>query len=410
MAHINRAFMVFVLIGLLRPGFSKLAVSADGAVSEEPGRTCHISGTVGMPDVILQGMPGEPLTDSRGQYRATVEYGWSGTVTPRRDGCQFEPPSRTYRNIIEDLSNQDYIVSRAGVPGMPTFGVLAPDIVVIPTREADLQEFAQIKEDMQVMVHILREKLREPRTILGVLYDYGDFFPGGRDIRAIYLQGHGALFMMDVDFPLSFPSGPRGEDEPKENEPIDPVWQRARQQLYAPPGAMRYGTRGQPSGADAVSFEQFKEDLVKTLRHAANIRNIEPNEWIILTVVGRDEAGFGMGSSAGGMRGMGGMMGGYGGGMTSGGAWVQGGGYGTGGGSFGGGGGAFGGGGGFYMDSRSSSGTRGGRAGGRPGQSEAPSPLTTVLTIQAQKIYIDALANDDIDLGQFQQKVKIFTY
>ena len=145
-----------------------------------------------------------------------------------------------------------------------------------------------------------------------------------------------------------------------------------------------------------MSFEQFKEDLVKTLRHAANIRNVEPNEWVILTVVGRDESGFGGGASGRGMRGMSGM-----GGMAGGGGWVEGGGYSAGGDSFSGGGGSFGGGGGFYMDSRSSSGAR-----RRP----APSASTTVLTIQAKKADIDALAEDDIDLEQFRQKVKVWTY
>jgi len=156
-----------------------------------------------------------------------------------------------------------------------------------------------------------------------------------------------------------------------------------------------------------VSFEQFREDLVKTLRHAANIRNIEPNEWVILTVVGRGEAGFGAGPSG---RGMSGMMGGGGGGMMGGGGWVQGGGYSAGGGSTSGGTGSFGGRGGFYMDSRSYSGARRDRLGSRLGQSQAPSASTTVLTIQAKKADIDALARDDIDLEQFRQKVKVFTY
>ncbi len=368
--------------------------------------TYRISGNVGFPGVVMKGLPGDPVSAADGSYNVEVPYGWSGTVTPVRGGIEFEPPRRSYDKVMADLSGVDHVPSIGG--NLPPFAAGAPEILVIPTWEVDLKDFAETREDMQVMLHILREKLSEPRMILGVLNDYGDFFGGGgRDIQAVYLQGYAALFVMEVDFPFSFPSEPSGAGEPQEREPDDPVWQRARQKLYAPPGAMRYGARGRPSGADEVSFEEFKEDLVKTLRHAANIRNVEPNEWVILTVVGRDEAGLGIAPSG---RGMSGMMGGYGGGMMGGGGWVEGGGYSAGGGSVSSGTGSFGGRGGFYMDSRSSYGARGGRPGSRLGQPQAPSASTTVLTIQAKKADIDALARSNIDLEQFRQKVRVFTY
>ncbi len=365
----------------------------------------RISGNVGLPGVVMEGLPDDPISDAEGNYSARVPYGWSGRVTPVRGNIEFEPRSREYERVVADFSGLDYVPS---IGSLPSFAAGAPEILLIPTWEVDLKDFAETREDMQVMLHILREKLSEPRMILGVLYDYGDFFGGGgRDIQAIYLQGYAALFVMEVDFPLSFPSEPRGEGEPKEEEPVDPVWQRARQRLYAPPGVKRYGVRGQPGGTDKVSFEQFQEDLVKTLRHAANIRNVEPNEWVILTVVGRDEAGLGIATSG---RGMSGMTGGYGGGMMGGGGWVEGSGYGVGGGSVSGGTGSFGGRGGFYMDSRSSSRAPRGRRGSRLGQSPVPGASTTVLTIQAKKADIDALARDDIDHEQFRQRVKVWTY
>jgi hypothetical protein len=37
---------------------------------------------------------------------------------------------------------------------------------------------------------------------------------------------------------------------------------------------------------DKDVVEQLKTNLVKTLRHAANIRNLKPDEWVILVVVG----------------------------------------------------------------------------------------------------------------------------
>ena len=72
---------------------------------------------------------------------------------------------------------------------------------------------------------------------------------------------------------------------------------------------VRMDLPGASSEAQEKSFDQLKEDLIKTLKHAANIRNIDPNEWIILTVTGRSGGSFG-GGFGGGMYGSMGMMGG----------------------------------------------------------------------------------------------------
>ena len=70
--------------------------------------TYTISGSVGMADVRLIGLPGEPVTGSDGKYSANVEYGWNGTVVPTKDGFEFNPKERSYRNIGADMPRQDY--------------------------------------------------------------------------------------------------------------------------------------------------------------------------------------------------------------------------------------------------------------------------------------------------------------
>jgi hypothetical protein len=369
--------------------------------------TFRISGSAALPGVLLQGLPGEPVTDARGDYSVEVPYGWTGKVTPVLGGghARFEPPSREYNKVTGDLSRQDYKLAEISSRGAPPYGAVAPNILVIPTRAADPKTFASLREDMQVMLQIVREKLSEPRMILDVLYDYGDFF-GGRDrtAQAFYLQGHAALFVLDVDFPLVTSAPPRagGEQEPKQE--VDPVWQRAREKLYAPQHPMRYGARGRSREAERMSFEQFQDEMVKTLKHAANIQAIEPNEWVILTLVGQSEGAAPIG--------LGGGRGSY---SISGGGWAGGGTYGSSGGSFGaggfgGGGGSAGGSGGFYS---SAQGYYGGSAGRTPDLyaiGAAPPAPATVLTIQAKKADIDAFGKGTLDFEQFKQKVKIFTY
>ncbi len=356
--------------------------------------TFPIAGNVGIAGVTLRGLPGDVMTDADGHYSAQVPYGWSGVVMPTLAGdeVEFEPASRRYMNVTADQSRQDYTPARPSLGGAP-YGAVTPSILVIPTRSADPKAFAELQEDMQVMLNILREKLSEPRMIMGTLVDYGDFFSGGRGTEALYLQGYGAIFVMRVDFPLAPPAGPKDQNEPGQKEPADPVWQKAREKLYAPVSPRGYGGLRATGGPQGMSFEQIRDELLKTFKHAANIRNIEPNETVILTVIGQGQAPAEAGRAGG--------RGSY----SMGGGWVEGSSYSTSGSSFGAGGGT------SYADSRTFS--RG--AGLGPGRVErmrtgaAPAP-TTFLTIQAKKFEVDAFAKGTLTFERFQQRVKIFTY
>ncbi len=70
--------------------------------------TFIISGSTGLSNTMMNGLPGNPVTDKNGDYTATVEYGWSGTVTPAKEGYTFEPVSRTYDKVTGSQANQNY--------------------------------------------------------------------------------------------------------------------------------------------------------------------------------------------------------------------------------------------------------------------------------------------------------------
>jgi len=255
----------------------------DGQDYRASVRTFSISGNVGLDGVILQGLPGRVVSDAGGRYAVQLPYGWSGTVRPVKQGCEFAPVSKQYVKLTADQTNENYAVRGLAVSPPVSAGAHRAEVLVIPTSEVDPTMVAETREDMQVMLHILREMLSEPRTILGILYDYGDIFGGSdRGTQAFYLEGYGALFVMKVDFPFAFPTAKEPEDKPEERG--DPVWQRARERLRSPGARRAYGA----APDDEMSFEQFKADLIKTLKHAANIRHIDPNESVILTVVGQD--------------------------------------------------------------------------------------------------------------------------
>jgi len=68
-----------------------------------------IAGTIGVPGVTLEGLPGNPKTDENGNYQVKVPYNWSATVTPKLEGYEFSPPSINYPPVIDTQSNQDYL-------------------------------------------------------------------------------------------------------------------------------------------------------------------------------------------------------------------------------------------------------------------------------------------------------------
>ncbi len=67
-----------------------------------------ISGSAGMPGVLMKGFPEEVTTDQDGFYTATIAHGWSGKVTPEKPGFSFNPASRPYTKVVADTEAQDY--------------------------------------------------------------------------------------------------------------------------------------------------------------------------------------------------------------------------------------------------------------------------------------------------------------
>ena len=90
--------------------------------------TYTISGTVtsgGNPlaSVVMSGLPGNPQTNAQGQYTATVNHGWSGTVTPTLAGYTFTPASTTYTNVTSNqTTNYTSTVVTYTISGTVTSG------------------------------------------------------------------------------------------------------------------------------------------------------------------------------------------------------------------------------------------------------------------------------------------------
>jgi len=190
---------------------------------------------------------------------------------------------------------------RLSTPFVSTRSSSTGTVLVIPAAEFKTEDILSISDDISVMSRIFEKNLQQAhiapvgtRLLFSSDDVLGAFFGGGRGtIQAMYLQGYGALFLLKVDIPLSPPLQVEEEKETKE-EDADPVWERTKREMYEPEETRRRRTDEPKQKYDAEEVENLKTTLVKTLKHAANIRTLKPDESVILVVTGSGESAGGI--------------------------------------------------------------------------------------------------------------------
>ncbi len=167
--------------------------------------------------------------------------------------------------------------------------------LVIRTSDADAKTQANLEEDLAVMSRIL------DKTVAKAIEDDGAnrfmginvlFAPGSGSIRNLYLEGYGALFLLNVNFPLLAP--PEKTEAAKEKSETDSTWEEAKQELYGQSDAwaqvgkaLRFGLApGSPQEYDKDKVEDLKAGLLEALKNATNIRNLKADESITICVFG----------------------------------------------------------------------------------------------------------------------------
>jgi hypothetical protein len=161
--------------------------------------------------------------------------------------------------------------------------------VIIRSSPMEPKEEAGLEEDLSVMSHILDKSLNEKvgwqapaTTAMGVnVY----FAPGSTPMRTLYLEGYGALFLLNVGFPLV----PAATKEAQEKPSGDSTWEEAKQELY---GQHSYGrTVGPAEEFSEERVNKLKDALLESLKNAANIRDLKPEDSVTVSVFGGAAAG-----------------------------------------------------------------------------------------------------------------------
>lgn len=239
------------------------------------------------------GQPGSIAAQQQAQAAMRQRYGLGG---------QF--PSRL-RNIVRRGSGEEPLIIRSS--------------------EMDPKQQAHLDEDLAIMHHLLAKNANEISgqsegfTAMGinVINMFGQ--PGPNPLRSVYLDGYGALFLLNVDFPLLPP--PSEAKTSREEAPQGSAWEEAKQEMFGagPNGPMRPGAAGFAYGPPASSQEPFsqrkvdrlRDSLLGTLKNAVNIRGLKDSDEVTVCVFGaprgsttQNGAGAGIFGSAGGGIGM----------------------------------------------------------------------------------------------------------
>jgi hypothetical protein len=163
--------------------------------------------------------------------------------------------------------------------------------LVIRSSESDVKDQSQLEEDLAVMSRILEKAASERAgrrpygaTAMGI-----DVFftPASSPLRSLYLDGYGALFILNVGYPLLRPPKAEGQQEKSE---ASSDWEDAKQELYGQPGGGRVtAAPGEPYDEERVN--RLKDGLLDSLKNATNIRSLKSDDSITVCVFGGPSLG-----------------------------------------------------------------------------------------------------------------------
>jgi len=218
------------------------------------------------------------------------------TPAPGQPADPTEPPRRIERVIEEGDFGRSGIAHAAAVvrdvqgnvrrlfgPG----GDSMDRPLIVSVSSPDEKSVATLEEDISVMARILEKSIDRgeegDRKAMGIhLFTLGQ---GGRGARNMYFEGHGAIFLLNVNMPL-LPAGANNESEEKQASG-NSTWEQARNELFGGEG------EGKPAPKESrlqpfsqKRYDDLKNGLLEALKNATHIRGLKEDEFVTIVVQG----------------------------------------------------------------------------------------------------------------------------
>jgi hypothetical protein len=177
--------------------------------------------------------------------------------------------------------------------------------LIVPRDPADAKNINETEEDMSVMARILEKAVsskrqKSERTGSATGWTIGGFSANPRNL---FVDGFGALFFLNVTYPLLPPATKEETTESKSES--DSEWKRVHDELYSPQGSSSsfnfnftpfdsgsyvYSTGGPAEEYDEDRVTELKENLTAALKNASHIRRLKGDETVTVIVTGRSPA------------------------------------------------------------------------------------------------------------------------
>lgn len=211
----------------------------------------------------------------------------AGNTTPLRGLTE------TLKELNSALGGWD---SALGVPGLNLLkkGASTSRHLVLPSAaEMDVRAAAEAEEDLLVLGRILEKAITRTevtdtgRTISTALRT----FSGSPATRHLHLEGYGAVFSFNLNFPLA-PAG--AEPAQATNAPVSSAWAEARGELYGSRSRdVRAVANRPPTSGDTGEYEARKVELVRAgvlegLKNATYLRQVKTNELVVVLLQGKE--------------------------------------------------------------------------------------------------------------------------
>lgn len=168
--------------------------------------------------------------------------------------------------------------------------------LVLPTEMGAPESLATGHEDLSVMARILRKAADRESRRPG--YRSFNFSLGetGSQLDAMYLEGYGAVFLLNADYPLTAPPQPEAA-KPAVKE-TDTTWERTKREVRGRvdededdtvglEGEEGFWVEDGASKYDAERVNGLQRRLIESLKHSKNLRNLRENEHVTVIVFGK---------------------------------------------------------------------------------------------------------------------------
>jgi len=156
--------------------------------------------------------------------------------------------------------------------------------LMVRSTAPEAKDQLAMEEDLAIMSRVLVKAIEElpgrganKAKFMGI-----DVFftPGGSQLRSLYVENYGALFFLNVNFPLVAPQEKRIEGKPA----ADSAWEDARQELYGQRSQELVGEASEEYSEERV--DRLKGTLLEALKNAANIRGLKSTDFVTLWISG----------------------------------------------------------------------------------------------------------------------------